>query len=101
MLQFDTGVSCRVFHQETAVVLHHASTWAAVAGVTLLVIRLGEVHDGVTQMLASEFAVDLSTTGDRSRLLAQLRGYLQRTLGTEFLVALEADRVHVEWLPPA
>jgi hypothetical protein len=97
MLQFDAGVCCHVFRQEIAVVLHHASTWSAIAGVSVVVIRLGECHNGPTQQLASDLAVDLDVNGSERSELTHLYSYLARTLGRQYAVALEDDRVHVEY----
>jgi hypothetical protein len=101
MLSFDAGVACRVFHHEAAVVLHHASMWAAIAGATIIVIRLGEVPDDATIAAPEDYFVDLAAVGDQALLLPPLRDYLARTLGPEFLALLEPDRLHITWGLPS
>jgi hypothetical protein len=100
MLTFGADVSCTVFHHEQSVVLHHASTWAAIAGVTVVVLRLQEVHNGITREIASDLSIDLDTAGNRAVHLVALGGYLARTLGRDYTVDVEPDRVHVEWALP-
>lgn len=100
MLQFESGVACQVFHHELSVVLHHASTWAAIAGVTVTVLRLQEVHNGVLRELTSDLSVDLETSKESAVHLVALGGYLARTLGHAYRVHIEPERVHVEWVLP-
>lgn len=97
MLLFDAGVACRVFHHEAAVVLHHASMWAAIACATIVVIRLGEAPDQAAVETPADYFVDLGTAGDQALLLPLLCDYLTRTLGPEFRPLLETDRLHVTW----
>jgi hypothetical protein len=97
MLQFAGGVSCRVFQHEIAVLLHHASTWAAIAGVTIVVMRLVEVPDVITRELAADLTIELNAARNRSVLLLELGAYLGRTLGRGYTVQVEFAHVRVTW----
>jgi hypothetical protein len=100
VLTFDGGVSCHVFYLELALVLHHASTWAALAGGTIVVSSLADTHDGPRRELATTLQVDGVTRGNREHRAGELAGYLARTLGAEYLVDIIDDRLTVVWVVP-
>jgi hypothetical protein len=97
MLRFAAGLYCHLFRMEIALVLHHASTWAAVSGVAVDVNSLADKSHSAGSLHYWDLAVDLDTAGDRAAHLAQLHGYLARVLAPSYDVVLEATHVHVEW----
>jgi hypothetical protein len=97
MIRFGAGVYCHLFRLEIALVLHHASHWAAISGVIVDVNSLADRQHSAGTLHTFDLAVDLDTAGDRREHLVRLHGYLARVLPPEYDVVLEADHVHVEW----
>jgi hypothetical protein len=99
MLRFEPTFRIGVLHEEMARVLHHASVWARLARVDL-VVNCGSngTHNPGT-LHPWDLALDLDTEGDKFHDTEQLHGYLARILPVEYDVVLEKDHVHVEYDP--
>jgi len=97
MLQFDRDVCCTYFRHEVALVLHHASAWAAIAGVVVVVARLGD-RDGMAATFGeADLAVDLDVTPTPTIDVEYLAAYLERNLSHHYAVDVDSGRVHVAW----
>jgi hypothetical protein len=105
VIRFGANVYARVFRQEIALILHHASVWSELAGVAVDVPELGENMGGAATLHAWDLAVDLVPRSDNADHAAALAGYLARVLDPAYGVIHERDHIHVEWdarrKPPA
>ena len=96
MLRFEPNVRIDYLGDDMSLVLHHASVWALLTGIGVVVNSMADGRHNPGSLHPWGLGVDLDTEGDRAADLKQLHGYLARVLPTDYDVLLESDHVHVE-----
>jgi hypothetical protein len=97
MIRFVAGVYCHLFRLEIANVLHHASIWSTISGVTVHVTALADGHDVAGTLNGCDFAIDLDVDAGRELARAQLADYLRRVLDTRYAIEDSDAGICVDW----
>jgi len=96
MLRFEPNVRINYLGNDLSLVLHHASVWALLTGIGVVVNSMADGAHNPGSLHPWGLGIDLDTEGDRAADLRQLFGYLARVLPRDYDVVLERDHVHVE-----
>lgn len=105
MIRFDPTFQVCVLQREVWLAIHHASVWAALGDLEVVVIRARRPLASEQAEHGRDLEVDLAIASPTTLPPTELCDYLSHILPPAFIVSLEKWHVHVEWaprgLPPA
>lgn len=97
MIRFESTVRIVNFTEQLARVFHLASSWAAIAGISVVVKAVDDGSEIGASLHGFSLAANLDTESERATDLTLLHGYLARHLPPQYDVLLEPTHVHVEY----
>ena len=100
MMEFAAGISCRMFTYDLAKILHDASYWADLAGVTIQVDAIRESDQQTRGDSSAWLCIEIHTIAERPHDRFGLARYLHVTLPPSYRVNLHEQKVRIEWYGP-
>jgi hypothetical protein len=97
MLRFAHDLFCNIFRLEIGLVLSHASQWSEVTGIGVQVSALDNPDREPNLMHVGGLSVTIDTVSRRASDARELQGYLLRNLAPAYSVALDGQRVTIDW----